>query len=69
MCLAVPAEVVEVLEEEQARVSLGGVRVTISLALLDAEVYPGDMVLIHVGFALGKINTEEATRTLATMGN
>ncbi len=63
MCLALPAEVVAV-EGERATVSLGGVRKEVSLALLDG-VAVGDFVLVHVGYALEKVDPEEARRTLA----
>jgi hydrogenase expression/formation protein HypC len=64
MCLAVPAEVIEVVDATRARVSLGGVVKEIALHLVD-DVAVGDYVLVHVGFALGKIDAEEAARTLA----
>lgn len=63
MCLAVPAEVIEVVDATRARVSLGGVVKEIALHLVDG-VSVGDYVLVHVGFALGKIDPEEARRTL-----
>ena len=63
MCLAIPAEVVELLDGDRARVSVGGVTKDISLALVD-DVVIGDYVLLHVGFALGKIDADEAQRTL-----
>lgn len=64
MCLAIPARVVELLEDDRAVVELGGVRKTISLALVDGVV-PGDYVVLHVGYALARLDTEEALRTLA----
>lgn len=63
MCLAVPAEVIEVVDATRARVSLGGVVKEIALHLVDG-VAVGDYVLVHVGFALGKIDAAEAQRTL-----
>lgn len=63
MCLAVPAEVIEILDGDQARVSLGGVVKEVSLALLDGIVV-GDYVIVHVGFALSRLDAEEARRTL-----
>lgn len=63
MCLALPARVVA-LEEGNATVDLGGVRKQISLALVD-DVAVDDYVLVHVGYALGKVSEEEAKRTLA----
>jgi hydrogenase expression/formation protein HypC len=64
MCLAMPARVVELLPNDNALVELGGVRKEISLALVD-EVAVGDYVILHVGYALQKLDTEEAERTLA----
>jgi hydrogenase expression/formation protein HypC len=67
MCLAIPAEVVEITEDRQiATVSLDGVRKDISLALL-TEIEEGDFVLVHVGYALNRISPEEAQRTLELM--
>lgn len=64
MCLAIPARVVEMPDEETAVVDLGGVRKAISLALVE-DVSVGDYVIVHVGFALNKLNAEEAEKTLA----
>ncbi len=63
MCLAIPALVVEILEQEQAIVDMGGVRKPISTALLD-EVAVGDYVIVHVGFALSRLDPDEAAETL-----
>ena len=63
MCLAIPVRIVEVLPDEMAKVSLDGVVRTVSTALIeDPEV--GDYVVLHVGYALAKIDPEEAERTL-----
>ncbi|MFN3884363.1 MAG: HypC/HybG/HupF family hydrogenase formation chaperone [Rhodocyclaceae bacterium] len=64
MCLAIPARVVELLPDEMAVVDLSGVRKEISLALVE-DVKVGDYVIVHVGFALNKLNPDEAERTLA----
>ena len=64
MCLAIPVRVVELVGEDQAVVDLGGIRKQISLALLD-DVAVGDYVILHVGYALSKLDPEEAARTLA----
>jgi hydrogenase expression/formation protein HypC len=65
MCLAMPAQGVEISENgEQARVSLGGVLKEVSLALVE-DVQVSDYVLLHVGFALNKLSEEEAHKTLA----
>ena len=64
MCLALPSRVVELLPDEMAIVDLAGVRKEISLALVE-DVTVGDFVIVHVGFALNKLNPEEAEKTLA----
>ena len=63
MCLAIPARVVEVRPNQQAIIDLAGVRKEISTALLEA-VQVGEYVIIHVGYAIGKIDADEARRTL-----
>lgn len=63
MCLAIPARVVQLLPNARAIVDLSGVRKDISIDLVpDAEL--GDYVIVHVGYALGKIDPDEAQRTL-----
>jgi len=64
MCLAIPVKVVELLEGEQATVDVGGVRKAISLALVDG-IAVGDYVILHVGYAIQKLDPEEAEKTLA----
>jgi hydrogenase expression/formation protein HypC len=64
MCLAIPARVVELPEEDTAIVELGGVRKEVSLALVDG-VAVGDYVIVHVGFALSRLDADEAAKTLA----
>jgi len=63
MCLAIPVRITEVLPNEMARVTLDGVSKTVSTALLD-DVAVGDYIVLHVGYALAKIDPEEAERTL-----
>jgi len=63
MCLAVPARVIERRAGDVAIIDLGGVRKEISLALVE-DVAVGDYVIVHVGFALQKLELEEAERTL-----
>jgi hydrogenase expression/formation protein HypC len=63
MCLAVPAEVLELKENDMALTELGGVRKDVSLMLVD-EVEAGDYVLVHAGFAIEKIDKVEAEKTL-----
>ena len=64
MCLALPVRVLELMGESDALVDLGGIRKQISLALLDGVV-PGDYVILHVGYALSRLDPDEAARTLA----
>lgn len=64
MCLAIPTLVVELLDNDGAVVELGGVRKEISLALVDG-VAVGDYVIVHVGYALSRLDPEEAEKTLA----
>lgn len=64
MCLALPVRVVEVGAADTAVVDLGGVKKEISIALLD-DVQVGDYVILHVGYALSKLDPEEAEKTLA----
>jgi hydrogenase expression/formation protein HypC len=63
MCLAVPVLVTELLPDRMARVSLEGVSKTICVALVD-DVQIGDYVILHVGYALSKIDADQAKRTL-----
>ena len=62
MCLAIPAQVVELRDADQAVVDLAGVRKEISLALVE-DVAVGDYVIVHVGYALNKLDPDEAART------
>ena len=64
MCLALPARVVELLPQSEGLIDVGGVRKRISLELV-ADVQPGDYVIVHVGYALQKLDPDEAARTLA----
>jgi hydrogenase expression/formation protein HypC len=72
MCLAIPGQVVELVDEANqiARVDIVGVRRNINVSLLADDgigAQPGDWVLIHVGFALSKVDEEEAHATLALL--
>lgn len=62
MCLAIPAEVIEI-SGDTALVNLGGIRKRISLMLVD-DVAVGDFVIVHVGFALTRLDPDEAAETL-----
>ena len=75
MCLGIPGKVVEMVDEANsiARVEVSGVRRNVNVALVRPEgIAAGDWVLIHVGFAMSKIDENEARETmkaLATMGD
>ena len=69
MCLAIPGQIVEMVDEANrlAKVDVAGVRRNVNVGLLDeggASAGPGDWVLIHVGFAISKVDEEEAHATL-----
>jgi hydrogenase expression/formation protein HypC len=63
MCLAIPALITELHADNFARVDMGGVSKEISLALLD-ECAVGEWVIVHVGYALRKLDPAEAEKTL-----
>ena len=63
MCLAIPARVVALVAPDNALIDIGGVQKEVSLALVD-DVAPGDYVIVHVGYALTKLDPGEAERTL-----
>jgi len=68
MCLAIPAQVLEMADEANrlARVDVGGVRRKVNVLLLDEDgegVGPGDWVLVHVGFAISRVDEAEALAT------
>lgn len=64
MCLAIPARVIALTVQDNAVVDLSGVQKEISLALVE-NIQPGDYVIVHVGYALQKLDEEEAQKTLA----
>ena len=66
MCLGIPGEVIELHPEQPdlAKVNVSGVRRMINIGLLQDPPVPGEWVLIHVGFALSKIDEQEAAATL-----
>jgi len=66
MCLAIPAEVIELMPGSMGRVRIDGIAKVVSLALVDG-VGVGDYVLLHVGFALSRIDPKEAAETLALL--
>jgi len=64
MCLAIPVRVEALIDEERAMADIGGVRKEINISLVE-DVAVGDYVILHVGYALNKLDPEEAARTLA----
>ena len=71
MCLAIPGQVVKVVDESNriATVDVAGVHRNVNIGLLDGDggAAPGDWVLIHVGFALSRVDEREAMATLALL--
>jgi hydrogenase expression/formation protein HypC len=65
MCLAIPGKIIEIVDVENqiAKVEVGGVKRNINVGMLD-DTKVGDYVLIHVGFAMSKIDEKEAEETL-----
>ncbi len=67
MCLGIPGQIVEFVDDEKffAKVDVSGVKRNVNTAMLVPDgLAPGDWVLIHVGFAMSKIDEEEARKTL-----
>ena len=70
MCLAIPGKIVEIvdLENRIAKVEVGGVRRNVNIGMLpENETNIGDYVLIHVGFAMSKVDEHEAQETLRVL--
>jgi hydrogenase expression/formation protein HypC len=72
MCLAIPGQVIEIVDPDHrlAKVDVAGVQRNVNIGLLDDDgvgAQPGDWVLIHVGFALSKVDEEEALTTLGLL--
>ncbi len=71
MCLGIPGQIIEIIDADtrQARVDVAGVRRTVNIACIVDEAHPpescvGDWVLVHVGFAMSRIDEAEAQKTL-----
>lgn len=64
MCLALPAQVIALHDDQHATVDLGGVRRKVNVMLVD-DLAINDYVLLHVGFAIAKLSPDEAQKTLA----
>ncbi len=72
MCLGIPGQIVEIIDEDiyLAKASVGGVRRNINIGLVhheEEQVEPGDWVLIHVGFAMSKLDEDEAHAALRAL--
>jgi len=70
MCLAIPGQIIEIVDRERqlAKAEVGGVRRNIHVGLVEDDgIAVGDWVLIHVGFAISRIDEEEARSTLAAL--
>ncbi len=70
MCLAIPGKIVEIVDQENriAKVEVGGVKRNVNIGMLEEdEVRVGDYVLIHVGFAMSKVDEQEAEETLRVL--
>ncbi|NPA88072.1 HypC/HybG/HupF family hydrogenase formation chaperone [Caminibacter pacificus] len=64
MCLAIPSKVLKITEDNMAEVDTLGVKRVVSLDLMPEPVKEGDYVLIHVGYAMGKIDEKEALESI-----
>ncbi len=72
MCLGIPGRIVEILDEDSmlAKADVGGVRRNVNIGLVHHEaerVEVGDWILIHVGFAMSRLNEAEARSTLEAL--
>lgn len=70
MCLGIPGRVTQVRDDgglAMGVVDFGGVRQEVCLACVEGEVAVGDYVVVHVGFAISRLDEEEARRTLAVL--
>ncbi len=64
MCLAIPVRVAALLGDQWVEIEVGGIRSRVSTALID-DVAPGDYLIVHAGFAITRLNVEEAEKSLA----
>jgi hydrogenase expression/formation protein HypC len=70
MCLGIPGRIVEIHQDEglaMGVVDFGGVRREVCLAYVEDQVQPGDYALVHVGFAIAKVDEDEARRTFEAL--
>jgi hydrogenase expression/formation protein HypC len=64
MCLAIPVRVVTLLDDQWVETEVGGIRSRVSIALID-DVVLGDFLIVHAGFAITRLDVEEAEKSLA----
>lgn len=64
MCLAIPAKVVKIISDDIILVDFGGVQREVKSTLLDEKIELNDYVLVHIGFAMTKVEEEDALETL-----
>ncbi|MGC9779066.1 MAG: HypC/HybG/HupF family hydrogenase formation chaperone [Candidatus Heimdallarchaeota archaeon] len=64
MCIAIPAKVVEIVNDDTILVDFGGVKREVKSTLLEDKLEINDYVLVHIGFAMTKVDEEEALETL-----
>ena len=65
MCLAVPGKIIEINAEKLAIIDFGGISKEINCQLIQEEIQKGDYVLVHIGYAISKVDEKEALETLA----
>lgn len=66
MCLGLPGKIVE-HDDYSATVDIGGTKRDVSLMMMPEEIRKGDYVMVHVGFAISKMDPQEAKKTLETL--
>lgn len=66
MCLAVPAKILEINDSDTALCDFNGVQKDVNVSLIN-DPNPGDWVIVHVGFALNRIDADEAQKTLQAL--
>ena len=64
MCLAVPVRVTALFDDQWVDIEVGGIRTRVSIGLID-DVKVGDYVIVHAGFAIARLDVEEAEKTMA----
>jgi hydrogenase expression/formation protein HypC len=70
MCLGIPGQIIEIHDEHgvaMGTVDFGGVRRSVCLAYVAADIAPGDYAIVHVGFAISKVSEKDAKRTYALL--